>query len=424
MPRVILFQHWALPHALRLNVQESHGSLLPHSAIVHLESGDPAAEMRERVEAFRVPRAQRHVCACLGRTGLPEEKAVYDRRLPDATARLRHHGVDVASPSEEERWSSLCADRRLLDEARRLLQRHDHIFLCVNLHSCVETLRHSSLATDGPRWTGTPLGQRIEDTISPPSSQDGARYALLYAHSSETTRELVLEMNSFLREAFDADRHLAVACTSLSSIALGEHGFVGTSPMQEGTTTFFCSNLPLREERGVASRACAKFAEAACLGRPSVAWEVNYPIESIVDGTERLVYERDGRLFSRANGLEYELWSDPYEMEGRPVDGEQSSSASNAPLRATSSAPPRAPSPPRPRVVPPSAQSSLPPAPTPAPSLALAPAPSLTLAPAPAPALAPAPAPALAPAPTPAPTAVAVPRNIRARESRLTQMHR
>lgn len=429
--------HWSVPHTLQSNVIREGRDYLPSShGVVFRRRNDPAGEARRCLgPLFHLARGRGLRTVCLGTTrpfaSRPAAEASAGH-LPCASERLEHHSIDRCPASDPFEWRSVPQDLRALAEAQQELE-GEHpsgLFLCVNLLSardvtCMEGFSAGGEGGEGRRFA-RPRVTAFDRRLVPTSVRDAEAFATGFEYARADLREVVRSLNALLATANQAGA--AVAVVALSSIALGEHGFLGSSPMREGTAGFFCTNLPLEARLQISpfpssypDVLCTEFFRAAIEGGPlRVAGE--YPLVTRVEEAEEGASQRERRVLLHGGreysvlqgGGVYDLASDPSEaVDLRGSMGFALAGREDEPVP----------------VPPPAAAIPLPPLPLPLPP---APAPSPPL-PAPAPS-SPLPAPSPPPLPlSPAPAAGEAEGRpvlrrpsfrIREREKKLTNQHR
>ena len=276
---ILLINHWIVPYALQSNIRENLREL-PYSITTIQHSTNPSSEWKMALCMFRLAKNAGFRTACFGVIDddpHPTTNRIFEGHLPDPKSRFSHIFIDTCSSFSVVNsvgYRSKTHDLQALSEAYRFIDEYTDsfpLFVCVNLLSCRDTECISFFTTTCTQKFApfTPGGATTLESAIPLSVQKPREYGIALDYSSGTLCDIILPLTQLMDLALSMDARIAVS--TITSLAIGEHGYFGTSPMTEGTMGFLSSNLRCECECIMHSDvARVRFVEACISGSPFI----------------------------------------------------------------------------------------------------------------------------------------------------------
>ena len=309
---VLVINHWAVPHALHLNVCREVQDHAPHVVPCFCRTASARDNFHGASEMFQEARVRGFHTVCLGVTEYPEPEG----RLVDCASRFQaSQGVDHASTWSTYPWRATSHDREVIRQAFDLLSDVDEdagggdLLLCLNLLSCRDVLH---AAMDGDAAAGL-----LDHRLIPPTVADATTFSVSFQMAVWELKVLFTELDGLL--ALASRRGASIAMCVLSSFALGEHGMFGDSYMKEGTTSVLASSLPCTGT-GYVDTALATFVQASVQGTPTIELGAPFPFQSTVHSVTRCVDRVNDRPYAFVGGSVFDLTLDPDETRDVRTD--------------------------------------------------------------------------------------------------------
>ena len=321
MPKTILLvTHRFVPFALHDNLKSEVFDFLPH-AIETFQKGDVAEEMKIITSCFEQAKRAGFTTVCLGTEQLArshEQKKDHINNLPDVSKRLESIGIDYCSGWDTFEWNSYAHDIQMLQECLHIIeeQREESTFICLNLLSCRDTLLLSffdksqcvSISVTDDRFDIHPDLLNI----APSTVTQRTKFACAFSMSCNALCSISDDLAHVLSRASECG--VLIGMTVLSSFALGEHDYFGSSPMREGTTSFFASNIQTMETKvKIHNESIVETFVTSCMGNEKPVFHEVFPLVTINEKGRRNVFVHNDHLYSTVDGKIFDLHTDPNE---------------------------------------------------------------------------------------------------------------